>query len=104
MPKRPQPHPTNRGAPPIGPKPEAAGAAPEAAGAAPAAAAVPAVHALAPGQLLLIYSPDGPLGGTFTCPVCRAQAWQPDLLVHALGCPHHAPLPGGSTGAPVTGQ
>jgi hypothetical protein len=51
---------------------------------------VPApTRALALGQQLLIYSPDGALGGTFTCTVCRAQAWQPDLLVHAPGCPHH---------------
>lgn len=42
---------------------------------------------LRPGQLLLIYTPDGPLGGTFTCVHCRAQAWQPDLLVHATHCP-----------------
>ncbi len=42
---------------------------------------------LLPGQLLLIYTPDGPLGGTFTCVHCRAQAWQPDLLDHAAHCP-----------------
>jgi hypothetical protein len=35
---------------------------------------------------LLIYQPDGPLGGTFTCTRCAAQAWQPDLLPHAPGC------------------
>ncbi len=42
---------------------------------------------LLPGQQLLIYTPDGPLGGTFTCVHCRAQAWQPDLLAHAAHCP-----------------
>ena len=31
----------------------------------------------------------GPLGGTFTCTQCQAQAWQPDLLVHAADCPYH---------------
>jgi hypothetical protein len=51
---------------------------------------------LAPGQQLLIYTPDGPLGGTFTCVHCRAQAWQPDLLGHAQACPGRRadPLPG----------
>lgn len=48
-----------------------------------------------PGQRqLLVYTPDGPLGGTFTCLACAAQAWQPDLLDHAPGCPHrHGPAP-----------
>ena len=41
----------------------------------------------APGPQVLIYTPDGPLGGTFTCTLCRAQAWQPDLLQHAPDCP-----------------
>lgn len=41
----------------------------------------------APGPQVLIYTPDGPLGGTFTCTLCRAQAWQPDLLQHGPGCP-----------------
>ncbi|MCA0242359.1 MAG: hypothetical protein LCI02_16035 [Proteobacteria bacterium] len=36
---------------------------------------------------MLLYTPDGPLGGTFSCVGCRAQAWQPDLLVHGAGCP-----------------
>ncbi len=50
-----------------------------------AAAGLPA--RLLPGQQLLIYAPEGPLGGTFTCVHCRAQAWQPDLLEHAAHCP-----------------
>ena len=50
----------------------------------PAAQALPS---RAPGPQVLIYTPDGPLGGTFTCTLCRAQAWQPDLLQHAPGCP-----------------
>jgi hypothetical protein len=48
---------------------------------------------LLPGQQLLVYTPDGPLGGTFACVHCRAQAWQPDLLVHAAGCPAQPPAP-----------
>ncbi len=48
---------------------------------------------LLPGQQLLIYTPDGPLGGTFTCLRCRAQAWQPDLLQHAERCPARPPSP-----------
>ncbi len=46
-----------------------------------------------PGQQLLVYTPDGPLGGTFTCTACRAQAWQPDLLQHAPGCPYRPAVP-----------
>ncbi len=52
---------------------------------------------LAPGQQLLLYTPEGPLGGTFTCLHCRAQAWQPALLQHGAGCPAltaAAPPPG----------
>ncbi|MBL8306560.1 MAG: hypothetical protein JNM33_07670 [Rubrivivax sp.] len=55
---------------------------------------LPAGPGLAPGQLLLIYSPDGPLGGTFICTACRAQAWQPDLLAHAPACPQGHPARG----------
>jgi hypothetical protein len=54
---------------------------------APLPAPGPKPPLLAPGQQVLIYTPDGPLGGTFTCTLCRAQAWQPDLLQHAPGCP-----------------
>jgi hypothetical protein len=39
------------------------------------------------GHQLLLYAPDGPVGGTFTCVLCHAQAWQPDLLDHAPHCP-----------------
>ncbi len=61
----------------------------------------PDVSELWPGQLLLVYTPEGPLGGTFTCTGCKAQAWQPDLLVHGAGCPFVTmnPAPGD---APVT--
>lgn len=45
------------------------------------------------GPQLLVYVPDGPLGGTFTCTGCRAQAWQPDLLQHGPGCPYRKPAP-----------
>lgn len=50
------------------------------------------------GRQLLIYQPDGPLGGTFTCTRCAAQAWQPDLLPHVPGClfgPPPQPVTGG---------
>lgn len=73
-------------------------------GATPPATAVAPPHRLPdlrPGQLLLIYTPDGPVGGTFTCVACRAQAWQPDLLVHAAPCPHAVPHPAPDD-APVT--
>lgn len=50
------------------------------------------------GRQLLIYQPDGPVGGTFTCTRCAAQAWQPDLLPHAPGCPFGPPP------QPVTGR
>lgn len=64
--------------------------------------APPHAHAhapgLAPGQQLLIYTPEGPLGGTFTCVHCRAQAWQPALLQHGAGCPAR------DTPGPVTPQ
>lgn len=56
---------------------------------------------LAPDRQLLVYQPDGPLGGTFSCPLCGAQAWQPDLLDHAPACPYRradapaaGPVPG----------
>jgi hypothetical protein len=52
------------------------------------------------GQQVLIYSPEGALGGTFTCTRCRAEAWQPDLLQHAPFCPYRPPAPPGD--APVT--
>lgn len=46
-----------------------------------------------PGQLLLLYTPDGPVGGSFTCTGCGAQAWQPELLAHAPGCPFQPAAP-----------
>ena len=48
------------------------------------AAEPPPWHA---GRQLLIYQPDGPLGGTFSGTHCPAQAWQPDFQQHAPGCP-----------------
>jgi hypothetical protein len=45
------------------------------------------------GQQVLVYSPDGALGGTFTCASCQAQACQPDLLQHAPRCPYRLPPP-----------
>lgn len=53
----------------------------------------PSAPAGRPGLLALTYAPDGPLGGTFTCVACSAQAWQPDLLDHAPACPHHPRRP-----------
>ena len=41
------------------------------------------------GQQCLLYTPAGVLGGSFSCPRCRAVAFQPDLLVHAPDCPYH---------------
>lgn len=55
----------------------------------------PPLPTRATGPQVLIYTPDGPLGGTFTCTLCRTQAWQPDLLQHRPDCPF---LPGPTTG------
>ncbi len=41
---------------------------------------------LAVGRQLLLYAPQGPLGGTFSCPVCGTAGMQPDLLDHAAQC------------------
>lgn len=60
----------------------------------PTVPAVPQALARALGQQLLVYTPDGPVGGTFTCTQCQAQGWQPDLLDHAPGCPYRQPTPG----------
>lgn len=68
---------------PLPPRPTAAPTAP-----------VPTSSQRKLGQQLLIYSPDGPLGGTFTCSPCRAQAWQPDLLQHAPGYAYGPQPPG----------
>lgn len=38
------------------------------------------------GRQVLLYAPDGPLGGTFTCSRCAASAWQPDLLDQGTAC------------------
>lgn len=60
----------------------------------PAAAPAVTAAALVPGRQVLVYTPDGPLGGTFTCTQCRAQAWQPDLLDHTAGCAYRRAAPG----------
>lgn len=60
-----------------------------------AAAATPLVPARTRGRQLLVYTPDGPVGGTFTCTQCQAQGWQPDLLDHAALCPYRAPMTAG---------
>ena len=49
-----------------------------------------------PGRQLLYYDPDGPIGGTFTCTVCLALGWQPDLLQHAGDCPYRPPVTRGA--------
>lgn len=38
------------------------------------------------GKQVLLYTPGGALGGSFSCARCRAVALQPDLLVHAADC------------------
>lgn len=50
-------------------------------------------RAEARGRQVLVYAPDGPLGGNFACSRCGACAVQPDLLDHAPGCPYHTPPP-----------
>jgi hypothetical protein len=40
------------------------------------------------GRQVLLYAPDGPMGGSFACTRCIATALQPDLLVHREGCPY----------------
>ena len=60
-----------------------------------AAAAAPPAAARALRRQLLVYTPDGPVGGTFTCTQCQAQGWQPDLLDHAALCPYRAPMTDG---------
>ena len=55
------------------------------------ASLVPLVHSRTRVHQLLLYTPDGPVGGTFTCTQCQAQGWQPELLDHAAGCPYRGP-------------
>lgn len=59
-------------------------AAPHPAAARRHAEALAEVH----GQQLLLYTPDGLLGGRFICSRCRAVALQPDLLRHGDACPY----------------
>lgn len=42
------------------------------------------------GKQLLLYVPQGPLGGSFACSRCGASELQPDLLDHRAGCPYRA--------------
>lgn len=35
---------------------------------------------------ILLYAPVGLLGGTFTCSLCGATGYQPDVLDHAADC------------------
>jgi len=40
------------------------------------------------GKQVLVYSPQGPLGGVFVCSRCSASALQPDLIDHRPDCPY----------------
>jgi hypothetical protein len=40
------------------------------------------------GKQVLLYEPQGVLGGTFSCARCGEVAIQPDLLQHAPNCPY----------------
>lgn len=42
------------------------------------------------GKQVLLYQPEGLLGGVFTCARCGAVAVQPDLLMHASHCRYAA--------------
>jgi hypothetical protein len=52
------------------------------------------------GKQVLLYEPQGVLGGTFTCARCQAAALQPDLMTHSADCgyasgPRRNPITGG---------
>ncbi len=53
------------------------------------------VRAEARGKQVLLYTPDGSLGGIFVCSHCGASAFQPDLLNHPADCPYRAAARGG---------
>ena len=40
------------------------------------------------GKQVLLYAPQGPLGGVFACSRCGASELQPDLLDHRRDCPY----------------
>ena len=40
------------------------------------------------GKQVLVYAPQGPLGGVFACSRCGASALQPDLIDHRDDCPY----------------
>jgi hypothetical protein len=42
------------------------------------------------GKQVLLYAPQGPIGGVFVCSRCGAAALQPDLLDHRGDCPYRA--------------
>ena len=48
-------------------------------------------RAEARGRQVLVYAPDGPLGGMFVCSRCGASALQPDLLDHRPDCAYRSP-------------
>lgn len=43
-------------------------------------------HAEDRGKQVLLYAPQGPIGGVFVCSRCGAAALQPDLLDHRGDC------------------
>ena len=53
------------------------------------------LRAEARGKQVLLYTPDGSLGGLFVCSHCGASAFQPDLLDHPVDCPYRCAAGGG---------
>jgi hypothetical protein len=49
-------------------------------------------RAEARGKQVLLYAPDGPLGGIFMCSRCSAIARQPDLLDHGSACAYRSAI------------
>jgi hypothetical protein len=46
-------------------------------------------RAEARGKQVLVYAPQGPLGGVLGCSRCGASALQPDLIDHRDDCPYY---------------